>query len=185
MSRPRSRPSSSISWKFCGCGCACLRLPYAAHLGGHDPQEERALVALAGMGLRDAHGLAAVGPPSGHRESVRHDAGAGRSRRRSVGCRRFMRSGRRYTVTTVAAEMSASRTSPCTKETRSATPARTAFARDFSTRPASSSMPRPGRRTASPRRSRCARRPSRGPPPRRPGASARAPACDAPPRPGW
>ena len=52
--------------------------PHAAHVRRHDPQVHAALVALAGMALRDAHGLAAVRRPARHGERVRHDARARR-----------------------------------------------------------------------------------------------------------
>src|SRR2546427_3742207 len=52
-------------------------LPYAARLGGHDPQVKRALVALPGMRLCHAHGLRTVGLPARHCKSVRDDARAG------------------------------------------------------------------------------------------------------------
>src|SRR3989304_4396141 len=53
-----------------------------------------------------------------------------------------MSAGSRYTVTTLAREMSETRTSPSTNDTRSATPALRALARDLSTRARAGSMPR-------------------------------------------
>src|SRR3989442_11491953 len=52
-------------------------LPYAARLGGDDPQVKRAFVALARMRLHHVHGLSAVGLPARHGKSVRDHARAG------------------------------------------------------------------------------------------------------------
>src|SRR5438445_166479 len=59
------------------------------------------------------------------------------------GCSRSRSEGSRYTVTTLALEISDTSTSPCTKDTRSATSASRALCRERSTSFSSSSMPSP------------------------------------------
>ena len=78
------------------------------------------------------------------REGVRHDrACRAAARSGSAAAAGSMRSGSRYIVTTLAAEMSAASTSPCTNDTRSATPARARVLARLLHQLGSSSMPRP------------------------------------------